>query len=125
MKKGFTDAARMLRADCTKAEAVLWSKLRDRQLDGVKFKRQQPIEGFIVDLVCFEKRIVIEVDGGQHNRDGGRDAVRDAELAANGFRVLRFWNNDVLTNLEGVLEVIRAACLECGSVSPNPSRQGR
>jgi very-short-patch-repair endonuclease len=101
-----------LRANCTNAEAALWSRLRDRQLEGIKFKRQQPLEGYIVDLVSFEKRIVIEVDGGQHNQDDGRDAMRDAELAANGFRVLRFWNNEVLTNLDVVLETIRIACLE-------------
>jgi len=112
MMRRLTSTARKLRANCTNAEAALWSRLRDRQLEGIKFKRQQPLEGYIVDLVSFEKRIVIEVDGGQHNQDDGRDAMRDAELAANGFRVLRFWNNEVLTNLDVVLETIRIACLE-------------
>jgi very-short-patch-repair endonuclease len=112
MKKRFTHTARKLRNNPTKAEVVLWNALKTKQIEGVKFRRQQPIEGFIVDLVSLEKRIVIELDGGQHNEDGARDAWRDKILEANGFRVVRFWNNEVLRNLDGVVEVIRTACLE-------------
>jgi very-short-patch-repair endonuclease len=112
MRKRSTYIARKLRDNPTKAEVVLWNALKTKQIEGVKFRRQQPIESFIVDLVSFEKRIVIEIDGGQHNEDSLPDVWRDKILAANGFRVLRFWNNEVLTNLDGVLEVIRAACLE-------------
>ena len=87
-------------------------------MEGVKFHRQQPIEKNIVDFVSFDKRIVIELDGGQHAEDGDRDQQRDACLARNGFSILRFWNNEVFENLEGVLEIIRQRCL--GGSSPTP-----
>ena len=87
-------------------------------MEGVKFRRQQPIERYIVDFVSFDKRIVIELDGGQHAEDGDRDQQRDACLVMNGFSVLRFWNNEVFENLEGVLEIIRQRCL--GGNSPTP-----
>jgi very-short-patch-repair endonuclease len=92
-------------------EKLLWSRLRSKQLHGVKFRRQQPIENFIVDFVSFEKRIVIELDGGQHKMNKEKDNERDRFLAENGFTVLRFWDNDVSENLEGVLEAIRKKCL--------------
>ena len=92
-------------------ESLLWSRLRARQLQGIKFRRQQPIENFIVDFVSFEKRIVIELDGGQHKMNKEKDNERDRFLSENGFTVLRFWDNDVSENLEGVLEVIRKKCL--------------
>jgi very-short-patch-repair endonuclease len=92
-------------------EKLLWSRLRSKQLQGVKFRRQQPIENFIVDFVSFEKRIVIELDGGQHKMNKEKDNERDRFLAENGFTVLRFWDNDVSENLEGVLEAIRKKCL--------------
>jgi len=80
-------------------------------MDGVKFRRQQPIGKYIVDFVSFEKRIVIELDGGQHSAEQERDRERDNWLSKQGFKVLRFWDNEVLQNLEGVLEVIRDRCL--------------
>jgi len=80
-------------------------------MDGVKFRRQQPIGKYIVDYVSFEKRIVIELDGGQHSAEQERDRERDNWLSKQGFKVLRFWDNEVLQNLEGVLEVIRDRCL--------------
>jgi very-short-patch-repair endonuclease len=86
----------------------LWLSLRDRRLGGHKFVRQEAIESFVVDFVCREKKIIIEVDGGQH-AENARDRVRDAALAVAGYRVLRFWNSDVLANTNGVLEVIAAA----------------
>jgi very-short-patch-repair endonuclease len=99
--------ARRLRADQTDAERVLWNRVRNRQIDGHKFARQVPIGRYICDFVCRKKQIVIEVDGGQH-ADSAEDAVRDRYLSAEGYRVLRFWNNDVLGNLEGVLITIQA-----------------
>ena len=98
--------ARRLRANQTNAEAVLWNRIRNRQIDGHKLARQIPIGRYICDFVCREKRVVIEVDGGQHN-DSAEDVVRDRYLIAEGYRVLRFWNNDVLGNLEGVLTTIQ------------------
>ncbi|HYS48657.1 MAG TPA: DUF559 domain-containing protein [Xanthobacteraceae bacterium] len=102
-----TDRARELRANSTKAELRLWNRIRSRAL-GHKFVRQQAIGPFIVDFVCREHRLVIEVDGGQHATDD-RDAVRDKWLVDHRYRVLRFWNNDVIGNIDGVLETIAAA----------------
>jgi len=103
-----TARSRRLRRQATDAELKLWSHLRSRTLENFKFVRQEPIGPYIVDFVCREKRLVVEVDGGQHATDP-RDAIRDQWLAAHRYRVLRFWNNDVLSNTEGVLEVIASA----------------
>jgi very-short-patch-repair endonuclease len=84
--------------------------LRGRKMNGFKFRRQEPIGRYIVDFVCYEEGLIIEVDGGQHNSPGV-DAFREEWLKKQGFRVLRFWNNDVLRNLEAVLEVIRGKTL--------------
>ena len=99
--------ARRLRVDQTEAETVLWNRIRNRQIDGHKFARQVPILGYICDFVCRDLRVVVEVDGGQHN-ESMADALRDGRLTEGGYRVLRFWNNDVLGNIEGVLTVIQA-----------------
>jgi very-short-patch-repair endonuclease len=112
MTANLTKYAKKLRKNATAAEGLLWSKLRARQMEGIKFRRQQPIENYVVDFVSFEKRIVIELDGGQHATDREKDRNRDRLLSENGFIVLRFWNNEVFENLEGVLEVIRRQCLE-------------
>ena len=104
--------AKSLRKQPTDVEAILWNKLRARQAEGVKFRRQQPIENFILDFVSFEKRIVVELDGGQHAENRDKDIQRDRFFSENGFEVLRFWNNDVIENLDGVLEVIRQKCIE-------------
>ena len=98
--------ARRLRVDQTVAETVLWNRIRNRQIDGCKFVRQEPIQGYICDFVCRDKRLIVEVDGGQHN-ESSKDAVRDRRLNEEGYRILRFWNNDVLGNTEGVLLVIQ------------------
>ena len=103
--------ARKLRKNSTRAESLLWSKLRARQIEGIKFRRQQTIRNFIVDFVSFEKRIIIELDGGQHAQAKKKDSKRDKLLTENGFTVLRFWNNDIFKNLEGVLEVVRKKCV--------------
>jgi very-short-patch-repair endonuclease len=103
-------AARALRTSSTDVENLLWTQLRRKQFAGLKFRRQQPIDNYIVDFVCFEKRGVIEVDGGQHASERDKDAKRDEYLIRNGFKVLRFWNNEVLQNMDGVLEVTRNSC---------------
>jgi very-short-patch-repair endonuclease len=97
--------ARRLRQNPTEAEIRLWSKLRLKQIGGHRFRRQVPIGPYIADFACLERRLVIEVDGGQHS-ESGTDDVRTAWLERQGFRVLRFWNNDVLGNTDGVLTVI-------------------
>ncbi len=112
MRSRLTDTARSLRKQSTDAERLLWRHLRARQLEGLKFRRQQPIGGYIVDFVCFEKRLVIEVDGGQHASAKEKDSERDRWFYEQGFSVLRFWNNEVFTNMDGVLEKIRVSCLE-------------
>ena len=123
--KNFTTIAKELRKRSTDAEKLLWKQLRLRQLEGVKFRRQQPIDNnYIVDFVCFEKRLIIEVDGGQHAVEQEKDIERDRYLKKHGFKVLRFWNNEVLTNIEGVLEVIRENCLKHPPLNPLPSREG-
>ena len=115
-----TARARRLRREATDAETALWHRLRSRALDGHKFVRQEPIGPYTVDLICRERRLVIEVDGGQH-ADNARDVARDKWLANQNYRVLRFWNNDVLGNMAGVLETIAAALAEA---PPHPDRQG-
>ncbi|MGM4904131.1 endonuclease domain-containing protein [Tardiphaga sp. 866_E4_N2_1] len=100
-----TNRSRELRANSTDAETKLWNRLRNRQIAGCKFIRQEPIGRYICDFVCREKMIVIEVDGGQHP-ESQRDAMRDRYLCEQGYCVLRFWNNDVLSNIEGVLSLI-------------------
>ena len=108
-QKKITKLARGLRKSHTDTELLLWKYLRTRQMEGVKFRRQQPIGKYVVDFVSFEKRVVIEVDGGQHSEEV--DKERDQWLNNEGFKVLRFWNNEVLKNTEGVFEVIRDRCL--------------
>jgi very-short-patch-repair endonuclease len=117
--------ARQLRKNQTNAERRLWQHLRLLKHEGFHFRRQTPIDHLIVDFACFSARLVIEVDGGQHNMDAGLrdDAVRDAHLRRQGFDILRFWNNDVLSNSEGVIHEIRTA-LQLLDPHPNPSPQG-
>ena len=123
--------ARRLRHDATDAERRLWYRLRARQIDGAKFVRQDPIGPYVVDFVCRECKLIIEVDGGQHATDP-RDAVREGWLVDRGYRILRFWNNDVLANTDGVLEAIAAALSEAAGAqnrgsapSPRPSPRTR
>ncbi len=107
-----TQSARVLRNHLTDTERVLWRHLRLRQLEGHKFRRQHPIGPYIVDFVCLEKRVIIEVDGGHHAEQGDDDASRTAWLQAHGFCVLRFWNHEVLTSIEAVAEQIRNVLIE-------------
>ncbi|AWN43954.1 endonuclease domain-containing protein [Methylobacterium durans] len=106
-----TERARALRRHQTAAEATLWRVLRGRGLNGYKFRRQWPIDGFVADLACVEAGLVVEVDGATHGRpaEQRRDAERSAALARCGFEVLRVTNADVLRNLDGVRETILAA----------------
>jgi very-short-patch-repair endonuclease len=99
------DYARAMRKDATRAENMLWQALRGKQLEGLKFRRQVPLDGYIVDFICMQARLVIEVDGGQHS-ESIRDEVRDAHFSNAGFAVLRFWNHEVERNLEGVCQHI-------------------
>ena len=103
--------ARALRRLMTDAERKLWLALRARRFAAAKFRRQVPIGPYVADFLCYEQRLVIEVDGGQH-AESERDKVRDRWFARNGFRVLRFWNNDVLTNLDGVSTAIISVLAE-------------
>jgi very-short-patch-repair endonuclease len=114
--------AQSLRGNMTEAEKRLWSALRAHRLDGLSFRRQTPIGSFIVDFVCHERRLVVEVDGGQH-AESNSDIERDRWLASKGYRVLRFWNSDVLRNRNGVLETIAEAARQATPL-PNPPPQG-
>lgn len=95
-----------LRANQTEAERRLWFHLRSRRFQGWKFRRQHVLQGYIVDFVCLERKLVIELDGGQHANQEAYDNHRTRALETEGFQVIRFWNNDVLKNLESVLDAI-------------------
>ena len=98
--------AKKLRKEMTDVEKLLWFRLRGRRLENLKFRRQMPIGLYVVDFICLEQRVIVELDGGQHAEQADYDTQRTAWLNGQGFRVLRFWNNEVLENLAGVLEVI-------------------
>jgi very-short-patch-repair endonuclease len=101
--------ARAMRADATKAEDILWQALRNKQLEGVKFKRQVPLDDYILDFVCFEARLIVQVDGGQHNQSMA-DLKRDRHFELRGFKIVRFWNNEVERNIDGTyLEILGEA----------------
>ena len=116
-----TARSRELRSNATEAELRLWRRLSARQLAGVRFNRQFPIGPFICDFVSRGAKLIVEVDGGQHAAQAEADARRTAYLKAQGYRVIRFWNNDVLENTDGVVEAIEQVLLN--SPSPNPSRK--
>ena len=118
MKRLNVDRARNLRTGQTDAEQLLWHWVRSRRLEGWKFRRQHEIGRYIVDFVCPDVCLIVELDGGQHGDQLIYDERRTLELEAMGYRVLRFWNNDVLTNIDGVLEAILEAL-----ASPDPSPQ--
>ena len=114
--------AKHLRCSMTESENKLWRHLRAHRLNGEKFRRQQPIGPYVVDFVHFGARLIVEADGGQHN-DSPRDERRDAWLREQGFRVMRFWNNEIMGNLDGVLAVIMVAATEPPlSPAPSPAR---
>ena len=101
--------ARALRRNATDAERKLWQHLRTRQLRGARFRRQVPVGRYVVDFLCERAGVVVEVDGGQHAEQAEYDAARTTDLEAHGWIVLRFWNNEVLENIEGVLTRIAEA----------------
>jgi very-short-patch-repair endonuclease len=114
-------SARRLRRDQTDAERTLWFRLRDRRLEGLKFRRQTSIAHYIVDFCCEESRLIIELDGGQHAINEAKDTKRTEELEAMGYLVLRFWNNDVLTNTDGVVQSILDTLGKQTAVPPHPN----
>jgi very-short-patch-repair endonuclease len=113
------DRARRLRREQTEAERLIWLRLRDRRLNGWKFKRQAPIDRYVADFCCADGKLIVELDGGQHSESTEADAKRTAVLESCGYLVLRFWNNDVLKNMDGVLEEILATLPQAPS-SPHP-----
>jgi very-short-patch-repair endonuclease len=117
-----TRCARRLRRSQTDVERLLWSRLRSRQIRGVKFRRQHPVAGYIVDFCCPELCLVIELDGGQHMEQQAADAKRTRALEQQGYRVLRFWNNEVIENPEGVLQRI-VECIDYPHPGPLPGRE--
>jgi very-short-patch-repair endonuclease len=125
--RGHITLAKKLRAESTDAERRLWSHLRAHRFLGLKFRRQHPIGEFIVDFVCPELKLIVELDGGQHSERAAEDAARTSRLQAQGFVVVRYWNNDVMNDLDSVIrdlerrvEALRAAPLPC----PLPAQRG-
>jgi very-short-patch-repair endonuclease len=114
------DRARRLRRDKTEAEARLWGALRTGRLEGWKWRRQVPVGPFIVDFLCLEAALAVELDGGVHTEQSGYDAWRDALLRKRGLQVLRFWNSEVADNFDGVCWTILSACRES-----DPAKRGR
>lgn len=109
VRRQISPYAARLRRDRTDAENIVWQALRNRQCDGFKFRFQTSIGPYVVDFLCIEAILIVEIDGSQHSISG--DATRSAFLEARGHRVMRFWNGDVMTNLDGVLEAIRLALI--------------
>jgi very-short-patch-repair endonuclease len=116
----FLSRVRQLRHNTTDAEQYMWSILRDRQMEGFKFRRQHPIAPYVVDFFSHEAGLIIELDGGQHNEHGAhaKDVARTHFLEGKGYKVLRFWNNDVLEDMEGVFDVISQTL---AAVVPHPN----
>ena len=113
--------ARRLRRDQTDAEGTLWFRLRDRRLAGLKFRRQMPIDRYVVDFCCEASRLIVEIDGGQHSDRIEADLERTRALDATGYLVLRFWNNDVLQNTDSVVGSILDSLNKLAIVPPHPS----
>ncbi len=113
--------AQDMRRNSTDAEKLLWRHLRNRQVDGFKFRRQVWLDSFVADFYCAEAKLVVEADGGQHDEGHDADTRRSAILREKGFRIVRFWNNDVTENIEGAIEMVRSALGEL----PSPSRGER
>lgn len=115
--------AQRLRKNLTEAEKKLWFQISKRQIDGLKFRRQYPVPPYIVDFVCLERSLIIEIDGGQHDMNKKKDEKRTQHLKQEGFEVIRFWNNEVMGNIDGVLTVI---CEHLSTPTPTlPRKRGR
>ena len=118
--------ARKLRKNATDTENLLWNSLRSKRFGGLKFRRQAPIGHYILDFVCFEKRIIIECGGGQHMEQKEKNEKRDKWFSDKGYRVLRFWDNQILQSLEIVLEEIHKACVKPPPpLTPSPKGGGK
>ena len=115
------ERARSLRRALTPAELTLWTRIRGRRLGGFKFARQEAIDRYYVDFVCRQRRLIIELDGGQH-AERAKDRQRDSKLCALGYRVIRIWNNDVIENVDGVLQTLLSE-LEKPPLTPSLSPQ--
>ncbi|MEI4508789.1 DUF559 domain-containing protein [Sphingopyxis sp. CCNWLW253] len=127
MDKGYkrpTMRSRELRLNATDAERKLWAQLSARKVSGIRFNRQFPIDPFICDFVSRTAKLVIEVDGGQHAVDVEKDEARTAYLQSQGYQVIRFWNNDVLERIEGVVGEIERALADIPSPNPSRKREG-
>ena len=118
------DNARKLRHDSTDAERAMWRLLRDRRLTGFKFRRQVPFQNYVLDFVCYDRRLVVELDGGQH-AESQADRIRDLLLEREGFIVARYWNNDLLQNSEGVLtDLLLRLTSRTPHPAPRPDKSG-
>jgi len=106
LKRGSPTKARSFRRNSTQAETKFWNTVRNRQIDGLKFRRQASIGPYVADFLCAEHKLIVEIDGGQH-ADNPKDIARTQALEGLGYKVLRFWNNEVLANLDGVIETVR------------------
>jgi very-short-patch-repair endonuclease len=127
LDKGYkrpTARSRELRLNATDAERKLWTQLSARKLAGIRFNRQFPIGPFICDFVSRTAKLVIEVDGGQHAVDVAKDEARTAYLETRGYRVIRFWSNDVLERIEGVVSEIERVLADMPSPNPSRKREG-
>ncbi|HET8533929.1 MAG TPA: DUF559 domain-containing protein [Sphingomicrobium sp.] len=120
-----TARARELRNNATPAERALWWELSARKIVGVRFNRQVPIGPFVCDFVSRSRKLVIEIDGGQHDWRSDEDAARTRYIEAQGFRVIRFWNHDVLERIEGVVKEIERVLADMPSPAPSRKREGR
>ena len=110
MKKTLLSNAKDLRKNLTEAEKLLWKHLRAKHMNGYKFRRQHPLGRYIADFICLEKKLVIELDGGQHVLAKEKDLTREKWFYNEGFEILRLWNTEVFHNVEGVLEAIEKMC---------------
>jgi very-short-patch-repair endonuclease len=126
MAKGLTHLAKGLRKRSTDAEKLLWSGLRAGRCEGMKFRRQHPVGQYIVDFVCLERKLIIELDGGQHALpdEARKDRQRDAWLEKEGYTVVRFWDNEVLMKKNGILDAIRERLNRTPSPQSPPLKGG-
>ncbi|MDW5510132.1 endonuclease domain-containing protein [Serratia proteamaculans] len=126
MERKSTPVSRRLRANMSNAEKMVWLQLKDRRFYGLKFRRQFPVGPYFVDFVCWQRKLVIELDGGQHMGQASYDTRRSHFLVSRGFSVLRFWNDEVLNHWDGVAEIImQYLTVDEGSPHPDPLPQER
>lgn len=122
VRRQISPHASRLRRNATNVERTLWQALRNRQLEGFKFRRQATVGPYIVDFLCIEAKLIVELDGGQHSDDA--DRLRTDFLKSQGLSMLRFWNHDVVENFDGVAESIRLALLQKTLTQPSPVNTG-